>query len=190
MRWMIPMLLVLPAAALGTEPEAAPARVDGALCLSDGQSLEGEQVDTKDGFRTVRIDEAHVRVPQDSLGESCTELRPASDREAASVKTVILSDGQRLYGTPRPAAAATQIELLDYQRVYVPEHLVVDVKRLQSDDPQMDPLRRARNSHTRRQVLGVAANIGLGLVGAALVGGAVYVGWQARPQVPPPPSAR
>ncbi len=147
----------------------------GALCLSDGQVVRGVPGEERARHRTVRIDAEVVRVPTRALGNGvCESLTIAPLLDPLEVRSVVLADGQVLYGRPVPAGTTLNLGLLDGRQIHLPEDLVSRVDRLDRHDESIEILVRAQRRARWSRVLRVAGDVGLGVVAAAALGGGVY----------------
>lgn len=174
-RIALSLALVLPLAAGAQEaPPEAPADASGGLCLSDGQVLSGVRIAQDGAHRTVRVGDVDVRVPQDSVATDCSELRVAPTSDPFALRTVTLVDGQRLYGTPLYTPGQMTLALLDEQRIHLPESAVSQVERLDRGPAALEPIHKAKARTQTKRALGIATDVGLGLLGAAAVAGTTW----------------
>lgn len=158
----------------GTAPKAAPApqkAAAGGLCLSDGQTLNGVQMGERDAHHTVRIGDANVRVPDVSVAKDCSQLHFARQLQPEKLRTITLSDGQKLFGTPMPSAGDFTLSLLDAHKIFLPQDAVTSVGPLDRDAPGLQAIRKQENQGRWRKRLGTAGTVGLSMLGAAVIAG-------------------
>jgi hypothetical protein len=170
-RIAVALALAVPLTAAAEAPDGSSA---SALCLSDGQTLSGVQIAQDDAHRTVRIGDNDVQIPNEALSTDCSALRVSETSDPFKLKTITLVDGQRLYGTPIYRPGMMTLALLDEQRIHVPEAAVSHVDRLDRGPEALDPVHQQRTRTKAKKALGIAADVGLGLLGAAVVGGTTY----------------
>lgn len=145
---------------------------DVPLCLSDGQTVKGVQAERTE-HRTVRVGEEELRVPDGALGVTCEAIAPTAKLDPEALRSVVLVDGQVLHGTPVATRSTLALDLLDGHRIYVPSSAVSEVQPLRRGEG-LEALHRAQSRARMRRAWSLAANIGLGVVGAAAIGGSVY----------------
>lgn len=154
---------------------------DGTMCLSDGQVIGG-QLELHPRHLAIGIDGLELRVPLATVPEDCPEFvfrGPYS--HPLTLRTLTLSDGQRLHGSPLYVGLDVQLRLLDGSMVYLPQPMVEDVDRLsagrlEAQDAWRDALRADRKGKRARAAVGLVSVATLVAVPVALYGSETLFG--------------
>jgi len=103
---------------LGTAAE--PMAASTTICLSDGQSITGAELQPppeRASSRLLRIEASEVEIPVAAQGTACSGQlhRVVPFRK---LKRVVLADFQTLYGQPKQLETSIRVGLLDDSHVY------------------------------------------------------------------------